>query len=77
MTLRRSLLSNRACPRTSAFVAVVLGACATLSSTIGCTALPGSNPDAMKFKEPDAAFMKKVEKDPFPKAANMTVKVTE
>jgi hypothetical protein len=77
MTLRRSFLTNRPCSRTLALRSAVVLSYAILTSAGGCTALPGSNSDAMKFIEPDAAFMKKVEKDPFPKAANMTVKVTE
>lgn len=42
-----------------------------LGCVVGCAAplLSGSADPAMKLKDPDAAFMKKVEKDPFPRAA--------
>lgn len=41
-----------------------------LCAVAGCASplFPGTDPAAMNLKDPDAAFLKKVEKDPFPRA---------
>lgn len=46
-----------------------------LCAFAGCaqSLLSGNTPAAMNLKDPDAAFLKKVEKDPFPQAAGAPV----
>lgn len=51
-----------------------VGLSAWLCALAGCAAslLSGSDPAAMNLKDPDAAFLKKVNKDPFPRADGAT-----
>lgn len=40
-----------------------------LCAVVGCAQFSGGDPAAMNLKDPDSAFLKKVDKDPFPRAA--------
>jgi hypothetical protein len=50
---------------------LIVGFSAALCLTAGCAQplFSGGDPAAMHLKDPDASFMKKVDKDPFPRAA--------
>lgn len=55
--------------RISSSVLVGVVTAAVLLSAGGCNALPGGNDrDGLKLAEPSPAFVKKVERDPFPRA---------
>ena len=66
MTTRRREIST-ACRRGRALLAAMLGWLVVAAA--GCSSLPGSDGgDGLHLAKPSPAFLKKVERDPFPRA---------